>query len=97
MNKEDREKLLEETLNKRRPYQQTYQESMDILKQTETELNKLLMENQKNIIDLSNANHISQNNVDLATLQSQIEKDFNVKIDTPTDRSGRQGFQGSLR
>ncbi|MBR2802169.1 MAG: AAA family ATPase [Erysipelotrichaceae bacterium] len=83
MNKEDREKLLEETLNKRRPYQQTYQESMDILKQTETELNKLLMENQKNIIDLSNANHISQNNVDLATLQSQIEKDFNVKIDTP--------------
>ena len=50
---EERQKLLDEVLNNRRTYSNIYGDSMDVLKNTESELNALLRENQKELDKLT--------------------------------------------
>lgn len=78
MNKDDREKLLEEVLNKRRTY--STEESLKIINDTEAELNKLLNNNKKDIEDLTKKNYSDEY---LASLKSEMENDLGTKLDTP--------------
>ena len=79
---EERQKLLDEVLNNRRTYSNIYGDSMDVLKNTESELNALLRENQKELDKLtSNFNYSDE---DLNLLKKEIEQDFGVAIaETP--------------
>ena len=53
MNKDEREKLLEEVLNKKRgDYNTVYNDSMKVIEATEKELNRMMAENKKGIDDL---------------------------------------------
>lgn len=81
MKKEDREKLLEEVLNKKRDYTIDYNESLKMLDATEKELNRIMEENKKGIDDLLEKNDYDDNY--LKSLKNQMENDFNVKIDVP--------------
>ena len=76
MKKEEREKLLESVLSKHRHI--NYDESLKVIDKTETELNKILSDNQKNIDEL-----INQNDIYLASLKDKMEKDFDTKIEVP--------------
>jgi len=80
MTKEEREKLLAEVLNQKRPYNNVYEDSLSMLEKTEEELNKIIAQNNESINELVG---LKASDNDLASLQSQIEQDFNVKIDTP--------------
>ncbi len=77
----DREKMLEEVLNRKRSFSNIYNDSMDIIQKSESELNALLMENQKNLEALTkNFNYSDES---LNSLKKEIEKDYGVKIDAP--------------
>ena len=78
---DDREKMLEEVFSKRRSFSNIYNDSVDILKDTESELNKILMQNQKDLEEMTKNFHYSDE--DLKKLKSDIEKDFNISIETP--------------
>ena len=82
MKKEDREKLLEEVLNKKRSdYNEIYNDSMKVIDATEKELNKLLDENKKGIDELLKTTNYTDEY--LASLKEQMENDFGTKIETP--------------
>ena len=53
MKKEEREKLVEEVLNKKRDYNTVYNESMKVIDATEKELNRMMEANQRGIDDRS--------------------------------------------
>ena len=54
MNKhEEKEKMMDELFSKKRSFSNIYNDSMDILKDTESELNKILAQNQKDIEELT--------------------------------------------
>ena len=82
MNKhEEKEKLMNEVLGKSRRFTNVYNDSLDILSSTESELNKLLDDNKKSIDELSKSYNFSDN--DLKTFQQEIESDFGIKNSTP--------------
>ena len=78
---DDREKMLEEVFSKRRSFSNIYNDSVDILKDTESELNQILLQNQKDLEEMTKKFHYSDE--DLKRLKSDIEKDFNISIETP--------------
>ncbi len=81
MNKGEREKLLEQVLNRRRDV--NVEDSLRIINETEAQLNKLMNENKKGIDDLlKDSNGYSDEY--LASVKSQMEKDFNTTIETPS-------------
>lgn len=94
MNKEEREKLLAETLNRRTSYHKSYEESMDMLRQTEAELNRIIAENTKNALHQSSSSDYSDQS--LRQMKTDLEKDFNAKLETPdvilTGESSREVF-----
>ena len=69
MKKEDREKLLEEVLNKRRNI--SIDESMKIIESTENELNRLLSANKKDINELVKDNGDVSSEVYLSSLKKE--------------------------
>ena len=78
---EEKEKLLNETFSRRRSFSNIYNDSVDVLKDTESELNKILQQNQKDIEEMLGSYRYSDE--DLKRLKSDIEKDFNITIETP--------------
>lgn len=81
MKKEDREKLLEEVLNKRRNI--SIDESMKIIESTENELNRLLSANKKDINDLVKENNDVSSEVYLSSLKKEMESDLGTAIEAP--------------
>lgn len=82
MNKHDeKEKLMEEVFSKPRRFSNVYNDSLDVINVTESELNRLIEENKKSIEDLTTK--LNYSDEDMASLKSEIEADFGVKIDTP--------------
>ena len=81
MKKEDKEELMNEVLGKKRPYSSVYTDSMDILKTTEDELNRIIAENEKKLQEMTQRSSYSEDKIN--SLKAEIEKDFNVKIDLP--------------
>lgn len=82
MKKEEREKLLEEVLGKKRSnYDDVYSDSLKVIEKSEKELKDLLNKNNKNLEEmLKNSNSSDEY---LSSLKSQMEKDFNTKIEVP--------------
>ncbi len=78
---EEKEKLLNETFSRRRSFSNIYNDSVDVLKDTESELNRILQQNQKDIEEMLGSYRYSDE--DLKKLKSDIEKDFNITIETP--------------
>ena len=79
---EDKEKMMEELFSKRRSsFSNIYNDSVDILKDTESELNQILLQNQKDIEEMTRKFNYSDD--DLKKLKADIEKDFNISIETP--------------
>ena len=78
---DDKEKMMNELFSKKRSFSNIYNDSVDILKDTESELNRILLQNQKDIEEMSKSLNYSDD--DLKKLKSDIEKDFNIKIETP--------------
>lgn len=79
--KDDREQMMNELFSKRRSFSNIYNDSVDILKDTESELNKILLQNQKDLEEMTKNFNYSDD--DLKKLKSDIEKDFNIQIETP--------------
>lgn len=73
--------MMNELFSKRRSFSNIYNDSVDILKDTESELNKILLQNQKDLDELTKDFNYSDE--DLKKLKADIEKDFNISIDTP--------------
>lgn len=78
---EEKERLMKEVLGKNRNFSTAYSDSLDVLKETETELQKIIDRNNRAITELKSNATMSDN--DLKSLKKEIEKDFNVKIDAP--------------
>ena len=82
MNRHDeKERLMNEVFNKPRKFSNIYNDSLDVITSTENELNRMIEENRKSISELSNSYNYSDE--DIASLKSEIEADFGVKIETP--------------
>ena len=78
---DEKEKMMEELFSKKRSSANIYKESADILKDTESELNRILLQNQKDIEELTKTFDYSDD--DIRKLKEDIEKDFNITIETP--------------
>ena len=78
---DEKEKLMNEVFSKRRNFSNIYNDSVDILQDTESELNRILKQNQEDIEKMVKQFNYSDD--DLNKLKTDIEKDFNIKIDTP--------------
>ena len=81
MKKVDKDELMNEVLGKKRPYSSVYTDSMDMLKSTEDELNRIIAENEKKLQEMTARSSYSEDKIN--SLKAEIEKDFNVKIDLP--------------
>ena len=81
MKKEEREKLVEEVLNKKRDYNTVYNESMKVIDATEKELNRMMEANQRGIDDLLRRKDYSDDY--LVSLKNKMENDLDVKLDVP--------------
>lgn len=82
MNKHDeKEKLMDEVFSKPRKFTNIYNDSLDVIASTENELNRMIEENKKSIKELSNSYNYTDE--DIASLKSEIEADFGVKVETP--------------
>ena len=79
--KEERERLLEETFNRKKSFSNIYNDSLDVLKNTEDELNAILQENQKSLEELTKGMNYSDEYFN--SLKKEIENDFGVSIDSP--------------
>lgn len=80
MNKhEEKEKLMNEILGKERKFTNIYNDSLDIISSTESELNRMLDDNKKSIEELSK----NYSDKDIASLKSEIEADFGIKVEAP--------------
>lgn len=77
----EKEKLMKEVLGKNRGFSNIYSDSLDVLDNSEKQLTKIIQENNKNISELKKLANATD--MDLNSLRQEIEKDFNVKIDTP--------------
>jgi len=73
---EEKEKMMNELFSKRRSFSNIYNDSVDILKDTESELNKILLQNQKDLDELTK--DLNYSDEDLMKLKADIEKDFNI-------------------
>ena len=73
--------MMNELFSKRRSFSNIYNDSVDILKDTESELNRILIENQKELDKMTKDFNYSDE--DLKRLKADIEKDFNISIETP--------------
>lgn len=95
MNKEEREKLLSETLNRNSSSRKSYEESLQLLKQTEEELNRILSENNRNILQQSSAFDYSDQSFE--KMKRELESDLQTTIETPktqvTMENGREIFE----
>ena len=79
---DEKEKMMKDFFSRKRSsFSDIYNDSTDILKFTENELNTLLESNQKQIDEMSK--EFGYTDEDLKKLKSEIESDFNVKIETP--------------
>lgn len=78
---EEKEKLMDEVFSKPRRFSNVYKDSLDVINTTESELNRLIEDNKKSIEDLTNK--LNYSDADIASLKSEIESDFGVKIETP--------------
>ncbi|MBR0417943.1 MAG: AAA family ATPase [Erysipelotrichaceae bacterium] len=78
---DEKEKMMNELFSKRRSFSNIYNDSVDILKDTESELNRILIENQKELDKMTKDFNYSDE--DLKRLKADIEKDFNISIETP--------------
>ena len=78
---DEKEKMLEDLFSKKRNFSSIYNDSVDVLKDTESELNRILLQNQKDLDELTKKFNYSD--ADLQRLKSDIEKDFNISIETP--------------
>ena len=79
---EEKEKMMNELFSKKRSsFSNIYNDSVNILSDTESELNRILAQNQKDIEELSKTFNYSDD--DLKKLKADIEKDFNITIETP--------------
>ncbi|MDY6063169.1 MAG: AAA family ATPase [Erysipelotrichaceae bacterium] len=79
MIKEEKEKLLNEILGKSRPYKDLYNESLDILKDSEHELAKILANNQKELETLTKQSFEYQPS-SVTKLKNDIQKDFDITL-----------------
>ena len=70
--KDDREQMMNELFSKRRSFSNIYNDSVDVLKDTESELNKILLQNQKDLEEMTKNFNYSDD--DLKKLKSDIEK-----------------------
>lgn len=70
---------MNEVLGKQRKFTNIYNDSLDIISSTESELNKMLEDNKKSLDELSKA----YSDQEIASLKSEIEADFGVKVETP--------------
>ena len=70
--KEDREKMLEEVFSRKRSFSNIYNDSVDILKDTESELNQILLQNQKDLEEMTKKFNYSDE--DLKRLKSDRER-----------------------
>lgn len=80
-NNPEKEKLMKEVLGKNRDFSNIYNDSLDVLESTQDALQKIIVANNQNIKELKEATTLSDK--DLNSLRKEIEKDFNVKIDSP--------------
>ena len=78
---DEKEKMMEELFSKRRSFSSIYNDSVDVLKDTENQLNEILLQNQKDIEEMTSKFNYSDD--DLKRLKADIEKDFNISIETP--------------
>ena len=78
---DEKEKMMEELFSKRRSFSSIYNDSVDVLKDTENQLNQILLQNQKDIEEMTSKFNYSDD--DLKRLKADIEKDFNISIETP--------------
>ena len=78
---DEKEKMMNELFSKKRSFSNVYNDSVDILKDTESELNRILAQNQKDIEEMTKTFNYSDE--DLKRLKADIEKDFNITIETP--------------
>ena len=78
---DEKEKLMNEVFSKPRKFSDIYNDSLDIISSTESELNRLFENNKKSLDELSKSYNYSDE--DIANLKSEIEADFGVKVDTP--------------
>ncbi len=78
---EEKEKMMNELFSKKRSFSNVYNDSVNILSDTESELNRILAQNQKDIEEMTKTFNYSDE--DLKRLKSDIEKDFNITIETP--------------
>ena len=78
---EEKEKLMNEVFSKPRKFTNIYNDSLDVISSTENELNRMIEENKKSINELSNSYNYSD--ADIASLKTEIEADFGVKVETP--------------
>ena len=78
---EEKEKMMNELFSKKRSFSNVYNDSVNILSDTESELNRILAQNQKDIEEMSKTFNYSDD--DLKRLKADIEKDFNITIETP--------------
>ncbi|MBR3250458.1 MAG: hypothetical protein IKF80_01995, partial [Erysipelotrichaceae bacterium] len=78
---EEKEKMMNELFSKKRSFSNVYNDSVNILSDTESELNRILAQNQKDIEEMTKKFNYSDD--DLKRLKADIEKDFNITIETP--------------
>ena len=78
---EEKEKMMNELFSKKRSFSNVYNDSVNILNDTESELNRILAQNQKDIEEMTKTFNYSDE--DLKRLKADIEKDFNITIETP--------------
>lgn len=80
-NNDEKERLMKEVLGKNRGFSNIYSDSLDVLDRTQDELQKIIDKNNAEISSLTENSLISD--ADLNSLKKEIEKDFNVKINSP--------------
>lgn len=89
MKKEEREKLLEEVLNKRRNI--SVDESLKIIKETENELNKLLNNNKNELNKLIEDTSDITSDTYITSLKKKMEADFDMHIETDDIKEETKG------
>lgn len=83
MDQKEREKLLKDVLSKRRTFNTIHDETKDVIANTTDQLNEIIANNVEQMNQL--ANDFDYSEQDLKNLQHDIEKDFNIKIETPKE------------
>ena len=77
----EKTKLMAEVFGKRRSSPSIYQDALDVLDKSDSALKDIIKENERRIEELNKLTSLSDK--DISSLRQEIEKDFNVKIDSP--------------